>query len=96
MKDIERLLRCYAERVEHYRSLNGPVEKAFRNAAEVREGDLEVDDEAVVSLGSDPGAYVMSWQWVPNDDAGVKEASREKGSEELEESDLEKTDGQTE
>jgi hypothetical protein len=28
------------------------------------EGDLEVNDVSVVSNGSGPGAYVMSWIWV--------------------------------
>jgi hypothetical protein len=29
-----------------------------------RDGDLEFDDNAVVSMGSDPGAYVQAWKWV--------------------------------
>lgn len=29
-----------------------------------REGELEIDDNAVVSHGSDTGAYVQSWVWV--------------------------------
>lgn len=34
-------------------------------------GELEIDDNAVVSLGSDPGAYVAAWVWVPNHEAGI-------------------------
>lgn len=34
-----------------------------------REGTLEIDDGAVVSRGSDPGAYVQAWVWV-EDPAG--------------------------
>lgn len=30
----------------------------------VREGELEVDDNAIVSWGSDNGAYVQAWLWV--------------------------------
>ena len=30
----------------------------------VEEGVLEVDDNAVISEGSDNGAYVMAWVWV--------------------------------
>lgn len=32
------------------------------------DGDLEFDDDAVVSLGADDGAYVMAWVWVSDDD----------------------------
>lgn len=28
------------------------------------DGDLEFDDEYVVSQGDDPGAYVQCWKWV--------------------------------
>ena len=30
-----------------------------------REGELEVDDCAVVSRGDDEGSYVSAWLWVP-------------------------------
>lgn len=33
-----------------------------------REGELEFDDDPVVSLGSDPGAYVQCWRWVSDSD----------------------------
>jgi len=33
-----------------------------------REGECEIDDDAVVSPGSDPGAYVMAWVWVYDDE----------------------------
>ena len=32
-----------------------------------REGEIEIDDEAVVSVSSDNGAYVQAWVWVYND-----------------------------
>jgi hypothetical protein len=32
-----------------------------------RDGDLEIDDDAVVSLGFDDGAYIMCWKWIDND-----------------------------
>lgn len=28
------------------------------------EGDLEFDDEPVVSIGDDDGAHVMCWKWI--------------------------------
>lgn len=32
------------------------------------DGELEIDDDAVVSLGADDGAYVEAWVWVSDDD----------------------------
>lgn len=43
---------------------------SYRAAVEVRDGELEMDNDAEVSLGDDPGAYVMVWKWVPAEDAG--------------------------
>lgn len=39
----------------------------YRRAAKEqhhRDGEIEVDDDAKVSLGDDPGAYVQAWIWV--------------------------------
>jgi hypothetical protein len=41
---------------------------AYRDAAPTREGELEVDDNAIVSVSEDGGAYVMAWVWVSDDD----------------------------
>ncbi len=38
-----------------------------------RDGELEFDDKAVVSVSDDAGAYVMCWRWVDNEDAGIGE-----------------------
>lgn len=32
-----------------------------------RDGELEFDDDATVSLGADEGAYIMAWVWVGDD-----------------------------
>ncbi len=32
------------------------------------EGHIEVDDNATVSHGSDPGAYVQAWLWVSKEE----------------------------
>lgn len=32
-----------------------------------RDGIIEIDDNAVVSRGDDPGAYVQAWVWVDAD-----------------------------
>ncbi len=47
--------------------LADPRLQAYRDAAAVREGDMECDQDAAVSLGEDPGAYVMTWKWVSDD-----------------------------
>jgi len=44
--------------------------KAYQNAVKPQDGQLEIDNDAEVSLGDDPGAYVMTWTWVPAEDAG--------------------------
>ncbi len=41
---------------------------AFRAAVPTSDGDLEIDEDAEVSFGDDPGAYVMVWKWVPEED----------------------------
>lgn len=47
----------------------GPEATAYREKAKERaeDGELEVDEGAIVSMGNDPGAYVMAWVWVPDD-----------------------------
>lgn len=40
---------------------------AYRDAVKVRDGELEVDDAAIVSR-ADGGAYVMTWAWVSDAD----------------------------
>lgn len=50
------------------------VDAAYIAAAKGRHGDdgvCEIDDNAIVSIGDDPGAYVMAWVWVDQDDAGI-------------------------
>lgn len=49
--------------------------EVFRSAARKKfgvEGDLEFDDDAVISKGDASGAYVMAWKWVENGDAGFE------------------------
>lgn len=55
-------------------------EQAYRNACQrlhVSEGDLEMDDTAVVSEGDDPGAYVQVWKWVHRSEAGIDDEEEE-------------------
>lgn len=37
-----------------------------------REGELEFDDDAVVSAEGDGGAYVQCWAWVEDDPADAE------------------------
>ena len=38
----------------------------------VREGEVEIDDNAIVSKGDDAGAYVLGWVWVEDEVAGIE------------------------
>lgn len=38
-----------------------------------RDGDLEVDENAIISFGEDPGAYVQCWKWISWDHVDEKE-----------------------
>lgn len=49
-----------------------PEAQKYRDAVPVSDGDLECDDGALVSRGDDPGAYVMCWKWIENEQAGIK------------------------
>lgn len=42
-----------------------------------KDGELEFDEDAVVSLGADEGAYVMAWKWV-DDESLIAEGYLEK------------------
>jgi hypothetical protein len=42
-----------------------------------REGSIEIDVDAPVSRGSDPGAYVQAWVWVYDDALQVGEGSED-------------------
>lgn len=35
-----------------------------------RDGEIEIDNNAMTSRGDDPGAYVQAWVWVPFDEDG--------------------------
>jgi hypothetical protein len=38
-----------------------------RRNQNLRDGELELDDNAKVSEGDDNGAYIQTWMWVPFD-----------------------------
>ena len=50
--------------------MTDPALNEYRAAAmrQHREGQLEIDPAAVVSKGNDPGAYVLAWLWIDDDE----------------------------
>ena len=56
----------------------------YRKAAQKHtwEGELEVDDNALVWEGDDTGAYVMAWLWVSGEEAGIKSFEEDEKNEE--------------
>ena len=46
-------------------------EQQYIDAAQVKDGEVEIDGDSAVSISDDNGAYVMAWVWVSDDDAGV-------------------------
>lgn len=64
----------FGDAVRWFSAKQGEVERKYATTARERyndEGNMEVDDNAVVSIGADRGAYVMAWKWVDADEAGV-------------------------
>lgn len=57
------------ERVAAAAEAGGWADKARETYG--RDGEIEVDEGAVVSHGEDPGAYVMAWLWVTEDEMGI-------------------------
>ena len=41
-----------------------PSDDWYRENVPTRDGELECDDGAIVSAGTDAGAYVQTWSWV--------------------------------
>ena len=50
--------------------IGGPIltkeDQRYADAARaIADNDLELDEDAVVSPGDDPGAFVQMWKWIP-------------------------------
>ena len=56
-----------------YRKLSDAeyIEQARQNYG--RDGEIEIDDEPVISHGEDHGAYVAAWVWVSDEDDGLED-----------------------
>jgi hypothetical protein len=50
--------------------------QSYRDAISTHD-ELEVDDDAMVSVGDDPGAWVHAWIWVSNEEAGIPDEEDE-------------------
>jgi hypothetical protein len=61
--DFSAIVPMFAELAQH-----SPYVAAAQRMA--KDGEIEVDNPAVVSKGDDDGAYVMAWMWVSNRQAG--------------------------
>lgn len=62
---------------KHERDQDSETAQKYRKAAidtRYEEGELEIDDNSIVSMGGDDGAYVQAWVWIANEEAGVKDA----------------------
>ncbi|MBA8881642.1 hypothetical protein [Phyllobacterium myrsinacearum] len=78
-------LRDLRERLEQeakdYRSIAAKIDESKANfdpndpylaaAREAANHELEIDEDAAVSPGADPGAWVQAWIWVSNEAAGL-------------------------
>jgi hypothetical protein len=53
---------------------DGEINGKYRAAAKQRQqdGELEVDENAAVSIGNDDGAYVQCWIWIRDPEAGIE------------------------
>jgi len=56
--------------LNEYGDTNDQAAIVAATAYHASEGELEIDDDAIVSFSSDGGAYVQAWVWV--DDASIK------------------------
>lgn len=69
-------------KVEQRCDTDGPLEQKYYDAAVGlyhREGAVEVDDAALVSIGVD-GAYVQAWVFVPKEEVETEEAATAEAS----------------
>jgi len=56
---------------------NSDLHRKYREAISSIDGKMEIDDDAIVSIGADDGAYIMAWVWVTNEDAGIESEDEE-------------------
>lgn len=64
--NYEAIAKCIDDR----RSGFDPADPWREAAKEQAHDELEIDEDAVVSPGSDPGAWVHAWIWITDEQAG--------------------------
>lgn len=59
--------------ITHFQAVVENAEKYKAGAIGIlQDQQVEVEQDAVISKGEEPGAYVMAWVWVTDDDAGIE------------------------
>lgn len=74
---IAKLNELHRERVSDEEDEATQVYISTARARYHREGEVEIDDNAVVSESDDGGAYVAAWVWVSDADAGFANEEEE-------------------
>ena len=74
LKALRRLRTAVADANEH-----AGLNAKYRGAAQAiqRDGELEIDDDAIVSISDGGGAYVAAWVWIDDAAAGITDADTE-------------------
>lgn len=63
--------RAIAEKIEQSVTDFVPADPYRLAAQEKAHDELEIDEDAIVSRGDDPGAWVHAWIWITDDEAGA-------------------------
>lgn len=68
LKDIKPDSALYKRAVEELAEFEAGVPyREYASDHIDKDGDLEIDEDAVVSIGADDGAYIMCWKWIDHD-----------------------------
>lgn len=76
--ESRRLIGLIEQKAQDQEGLQDWIDKA--RTLYQKDGKVEVDDGAIVSLSEDGGAYVMAWVWVSNADMGIKDEDEDEES----------------
>lgn len=63
------------EETAEEKELNGKYRAAAEGLTSSNNQEIQIDADATVSTGMDPGAYVAAWVWVTNEEAGIEDKS---------------------
>lgn len=65
--ELQALLDTFGEKRKEF----NPADPYRAFAKSQATDEVEIDDDAIVSPGGDPGAWVHAWVWVTNEEAGL-------------------------